>query len=209
VKIDWLEDLAARSSRKSTQTPLVLSWAGSDWTAATDGRLLVLLQGQGDYPPLSSVTLSDRPGDETLCRLLSEAQAAPVLWSGTVGMLQSWCGPRETTTRHCHTCEGSGRHECDCGHEHKCGWCGGEGTILDVPQRYGTVQDVVFDRNYLALALDRLPEADGCTLALAECSGGRMLYLAAMFWRVLLCCCTSTGGGGDRGPELLAEVVTT
>jgi hypothetical protein len=77
----------------------------------------------------------------------------------TADAIREWVGPYsiEPVYRTCMECSGSGLHECGCGHEHKCGYCEGEGKVEgSAPPnegRWSWHREDYWDRNLVGFAI--------------------------------------------------------
>ncbi len=61
-------------------------------------------------------------------------------WSGTQNVIKeaeaelATLRAKRLKIPNCSECRGTGKHECDCGHVHKCGYCEGTGMVIWRPK---------------------------------------------------------------------------
>lgn len=96
------------------------------WLTATDGRICVRIKT--NLPDTKDINVPDINASFALCTSILSKPIGIVLPGTGVGACDD-CEGNGTGGRICDICGGGGRHECDCGVEHKCGECEGEGRI--------------------------------------------------------------------------------
>lgn len=167
--------------------PWVIRYQGATWTAATDGRTLVLAKGQ--HSPHNATEQIQRTLNYVLsleAEHVTDADAEAIRqWTGEPPgrVLCDACG--NTGDRECPDCNGDGYYVCDhCDSEVDCLRCGGEG-YRDCPDcngasrspyaepRPGIIADVRIDMDRLA---DALRLFDG-TCQLCRSEDGGMLVM--------------------------------
>ena len=130
-----------------------------DWSMSCDGHILALVT-----PPLDGLRAHDKPLPDVAKLLASTDKVAGVVVS--VASLREWAG--DYAKAKCEPCNGTGQHECECGHCHECQDCDGAGTG-GAEKRPGWMatrpgaRQFLLNRTLLARLLATLP-ADAATV---------------------------------------------
>lgn len=119
--IDWSKFCDDELSRYDLQHPRKVG----DKVVATDGRILIVAEA-ADYPEIGPRGGRFPKFDEIIAPIsrVTEWCSVPAI---------SPCDACNNTGKifvNCHTCGGTGDCLCDCGHEHDCCACGGEGKVF-------------------------------------------------------------------------------
>jgi len=130
-----LDELQTFCSTDPGRANLAVPWTRGDYTWATNGKILVRV------PAIDGVENCPAAPDAAL---IFEKNGRDCEWQSvpTVAM------PLDD----CHSCDGSGFHECSCGdgNSHPCGYCNGTGKRLD-REVQTAIGDARFAHCYLAL----------------------------------------------------------
>jgi hypothetical protein len=144
LSLDWLTEFAGE--RDWNKAPFSVTLNGKDYSGATNGRVLILIEGKSEIPhnakAESSIAKVMADRGELACKTNMEEI---LLWAG------EYEGPSEEP---CDVCGGDGQHECStpmCEKMHDCGACHGRGKVQCGPDvRHGIVGTTQIDRNLVA-----------------------------------------------------------
>lgn len=203
-----LDEMQAICSPDEARTPDDIRrnpWRHGADLIATDARLFVVVREAGllfpDAPDLAGVHQRHR---DIALDILSWEQTAPVAGRTSLKNVRQWCGPYDAgKPEACPACNGKGTHCCsDCNHEHTCGVCEGERTVMSIPEDCpGTIAGVIVNRNLLA----KIPASltGECTVRVGKCAAGmpnsteqiegKAVILSAPDWMMVLMQMTADG----------------
>lgn len=201
----WLSEIILPTMREAKGKSLKFSrpWQIGSRCVATDGYILVAVEGLlgcDDAPPEVAEKLS----------AVMAPVAPEVVATLDVSDLRLWAGaPVGPQQEKCDQCNGKAFHECDCGDEHDCRACEGEGTVTVPTLRWGTIAGVCVDRERLSLPFQHLTGAvriEKDRSGVAKDTG--VIRFVGPDWLVV----TAEGDGkpdeGEECPELLKGVTT-
>ena len=142
---DWLKAICADDGPEWMARPSCLLFNGVSYVMATNGKMAVVIEGDGLGLPEVS---------EKMAGIL-EMSGFEQRLTTTAEELAAWCGDYEKPIEQPHgCCGGDGKCECNnCDVQHDCGACEGTGTQLQTVMRYGVLAGTGVDRNRLALAM--------------------------------------------------------
>ncbi len=152
MTLEWLNQLLDPEYRKVMEGKrLLLSrpWQIGSHVMATNGYLLVSVTGSGFTPAPADVT-------ERFLKVMTLANPS-LMAALDAAEIREWLGsPVGDVAEECEVCDGRGQHECDCGDEHDCHACKGDGTISVQSVRNGTVGGLIVDRESLSVPFQHL-----------------------------------------------------
>ncbi len=178
--LSWMAEFCDKESHfEMLAAPLRLERDGKVFAWASDGRTAVMLESESDFKVPSAITAKKIFG-------LIDREFKLVAQS-TFDKVKEWSGEQyKPTIVECHHCIGDGEHECHCGYEHECGFCGGEGTVEELPERrHGFVEKVPFDRDLTAKIVQRFSGPCDVLLHAGNKGGTSMLMLRGAGWIAL------------------------
>lgn len=112
------EDLKPFCSTDKTRPGICEPWSDDRYTYATDGRVLLRVEKIEGVGPHDGT-----PNNMNMEKLGFPVYISDLKW---VPLPSDIPGPEAVA---CSMCNNSGFHYCQCGHEHQCEWCKGEGEI--------------------------------------------------------------------------------
>lgn len=207
--MDWLAEYTTTDYGRWTDHPFSIQVDGEPWSGATTGMMAVLVRGASAWPVIPSYSA------DVLLRIPRE-RVFPV---ADYAAFRAWCldVPGPQTCRDCkgkppvicNTCDGDGKHDCDCGTPHDCGDCRGEGqTTCKECRGAGTVRDC--DAGYARLygipinrvLLDVLHYLDAAEVRIATGGEREAFLVLAPNWRVIVMPLTEVPNGVPEWPAV-------